>query len=134
MKWTTILVSDIVGVKSNTCVGYMYTLYIKIAIGPNKAQLSDSVKLKVLGHNAIKESLGLMCIVKAQDRLPKKGGELGFKHISKWNAQFKTLCTILQMNKFFKCMLMIDNKCKDNKYKEYRDRESKHKNLLSRFG
>ena len=27
------------------------------------------------------------------------------------------------MNKFFKCVLMIDNKCKNNKCKESRDRE-----------
>ena len=37
-------------------------------------------------------------------------------------------------NKFVMCMLMINNKCKDNRYKESRDRESKYKNLLSRFG
>ena len=40
----------------------------------------------------------------------------------------------MPMNKFFMYMLMINNKCKDNKYKESRDRENKYKNLLSRFG
>ena len=48
--------------------------------------------------------------------------------------KLKLYAQIMQINKFFKCMLMIDSKCKDNKYQESRDREIKHKNLLSRFG
>ena len=48
--------------------------------------------------------------------------------------KLKFYAQIMQINKFFKCMLMIDNKYKANKCKESNDRESKHKNLLSRFG
>ena len=37
--------------------------------------------------------------------------------------KLKLYAQIMQMDKFFKYMLMINNKCKDNKYKESRDRE-----------
>ena len=47
--------------------------------------------------------------------------------------KLKLYAQIVQINKFYKCMQMIDNKCMDNKCKECKDRESKHKNLLSRF-
>ena len=39
----------------------------------------------------------------------------------------------MPMNKFLMYKKKINNKCKDNKYKESRDRESKYKNFLSRF-
>ena len=47
-------------------------------------------------------------------------------------SKLKLYAQIMQINKFFKYMLMIDNKCKDNICKESNDRESKYKNLLSR--
>ena len=37
--------------------------------------------------------------------------------------KLKLYAQIMQKDKFLKCMLMINNKCKDNKYKESRDRE-----------
>ena len=37
--------------------------------------------------------------------------------------KLKLCAQIMEMNKFFNCMLMINNKCNDNKYKESRNRE-----------
>ena len=36
----------------------------------------------------------------------------------------------MSMNKFFMCMLMINNKYKDNKYSESRNRESKQEFVI----
>ena len=37
--------------------------------------------------------------------------------------KLKLYAQIMQMDKLFKCMLMINNKCNDNRYKKSRDRE-----------
>ena len=38
-------------------------------------------------------------------------------------SKLKLYAQIMQMDKFVECRLMINNKCKDNKYKESKDRE-----------
>ena len=60
-------------------------------------------------------------------------GELSFKNFPSKNPHFKFYAQFMPMNKFYMCMQMINKKCKDIKYKEIRDKESKHKNFLSRL-
>ena len=47
--------------------------------------------------------------------------------------KLKLYTKIIQMNKFFKCMLMIDNNCKDNKRKESRDKRKQTQEFVIEF-
>ena len=44
--------------------------------------------------------------------------------------KLKLYAQIMQMTKLFKCMLMINNKCNDNTYKESKDREKQTQEFI----